>query len=43
MGNSYAHVALNLRRFPLSRSPCGKAVAHAIDRRAIAEDVLDGA
>jgi len=43
MGNSYAHVALNLREVPAFRDlRVRQAVAHAIDRRAIAEDVLDG-
>ncbi len=43
MGNSYAHVALNLREVPAFRDlRVRQAVAHAIDRRAIAEDVLEG-
>jgi peptide/nickel transport system substrate-binding protein len=43
MGNSYAHVALNLREVPAFRDlKVRQAVAHAIDRRAIAEDVLEG-
>jgi peptide/nickel transport system substrate-binding protein len=43
MGNSYAHVSLNLREVPAFRDVrVRQAIAHAIDRRAIAEDVLDG-
>ncbi|MGI0148554.1 MAG: peptide ABC transporter substrate-binding protein, partial [Thermoplasmata archaeon] len=43
MGNSYTHVALNLREVPAFRDlRVRQAVAHAIDRRAIAEDVLGG-
>jgi peptide/nickel transport system substrate-binding protein len=43
MGNSYAHVALNLREVPAFRDlRVRQAVAHAIDRRAIAEEVLGG-
>ncbi len=43
MGNSYAHLALNLREVPAFRDlRVRQAVAHAIDRRAIAEDVLEG-
>jgi peptide/nickel transport system substrate-binding protein len=42
MGNSYAHVALNLREVPAFRDRrVRQALAHAIDRRAIVEDVLD--
>jgi peptide/nickel transport system substrate-binding protein len=43
MGNSYAHLALNLREVPAFRDlRVRQAVAHAVDRRAIAEDVLEG-
>jgi peptide/nickel transport system substrate-binding protein len=43
MGNSYAHVALNLREVPAFRDlRVRQAVAHAFDRRAIAEEVLGG-
>jgi peptide/nickel transport system substrate-binding protein len=43
MANSYAHVALNLREVPAFRDRrVRQAMAHAVDRRAIAEDVLDG-
>jgi peptide/nickel transport system substrate-binding protein len=43
MANSYAHVALNLKEVPAFQDlRVRQAVAHAIDRRAIAEDILDG-
>ncbi|HEY7820796.1 MAG TPA: peptide ABC transporter substrate-binding protein, partial [Vicinamibacteria bacterium] len=43
MGNSYAHVALNLREVPPFRDlRVRQAIAHAIDREAIARDVLGG-
>lgn len=43
MANSYAHVALNLKEVPAFRDVrVRQAVAHAIDRQAIAADVLDG-
>jgi peptide/nickel transport system substrate-binding protein len=43
MANSYAHVALNLKEVPAFRDlRVRQAIAHAIDRRAIAEDVLEG-
>ena len=43
MANSYAHIALNLREVPAFRDVrVRQAVAHAIDRHAIARDVLEG-
>ena len=43
MANSYAHVALNLREVPAFRDlRVRQAVAHAIDRASIANDVLEG-
>jgi peptide/nickel transport system substrate-binding protein len=43
MANSYAHVALNLREVPaFDDIRVRQAVAHAINRKAIAEDVLEG-
>lgn len=43
MANSYAHVALNLREVPAFRDlRVRQAIAHAIDRKAIAEEVLGG-
>lgn len=43
MANSYAHVALNLKEVPAFRDlRVRQAVAHAIDRASIADDVLDG-
>src|SRR5262245_54887571 len=43
MGNSYSHLALNLREVPAFRDlRVRQAIAHAIDRRAIAKDVLGG-
>ena len=43
MANSYAHVALNLKEVPAFRDlRVRQAVAHAIDRASIANDVLEG-
>lgn len=43
MANSYAHVALNLKEVPAFRDlRVRQAIAHAIDREAIARDVLEG-
>jgi peptide/nickel transport system substrate-binding protein len=43
MANSYAHVALNSREVPAFRDVrVRRALAHAIDRDAIARDVLEG-
>ena len=43
MANSYAHVALNMREVPAFRDlRVRQAVAHAIDRASIANDVLEG-
>lgn len=43
MANSYAHIALNSREVPAFRDVrVRRALAHAIDREAIARDVLEG-
>ena len=41
VANSYLHIALNLREVPAFRElPVRQALAHAVDREAIARDVM---
>lgn len=41
-GSNYAYLGINCRRKPLNRIPVRRAIALAIDRKAILKNILDG-